>query len=300
MKTKTALILFFLVLATFLQGEVPRLSPQGVDLVTGRYVENNEDISLKGAIPLTLRRVFGTSIETPYELGGGWQWQISNMKSKLYQLEEAGEKNSLTQLTIRSKITGRKFGELQCKYTGRELVITDQRARSWNFFFTEAGLLEKVATPGGATLAYTYDAGQIVKRETDEGHILVNELYTEGNNSVAGTTFTLLPGDFRIGRVKAQKTVVERGGELQLIAEYLYTPNETTLIEPNGNKSLYVYNEGGEITELVTPLTRELFIWKSGHLVKQQIFDSERTLLLQKEFTFSDEGHPTEETLSGS
>lgn len=139
------------------------------------------------------------------------------------------------------------------------------------------------------------------------------EYYMHGQNDVEGATIHLNKGDFRIGRVKLQRSQ-KSDKSWQTVARFFYYSDYTEVFDASNHKTVYRYNKENCLTALehyISPQpgqyqlyrTERLF-WTTinGHayLVSRTLEDAEKQIYACHVLTYSSQGQLLKETLYGN
>jgi RHS repeat-associated protein len=182
-------------------------------------------------------------------------WTQSTLKKSgenyLYTLPSQ-EKLEFDKSGLLVKITDRHGNALTLTYKeGLLETVKDAAGRALTFTYKE-GKVESVKDPLGNSVKYTYESGKLAtvtlpgeekaswKFKYDASHQM-----TELTDGRGNTTKNEYDGS---NRVKRQVDALER--ERKLEYKETETGSETTITEPNGSKTLEVFNEAGEPLEI--------------------------------------------------
>jgi len=283
------------------------LSDSSVDVRTGIYRETNHDILVPGPFPFFLNREFGSqeenTEENTYFLAKGWSWKIVTscdivpddfQRVHLVPLEKKGD--FLTGIQVMSRHNSQILSELKMERQGNTLYLSTHDGQLWSFEFEDQEL-KKVTSPEGDSLEYEYLDGQITRCSASNGSVFENELYHLGQNEVGPEVVVITdPNDFRIGRVKVQKSGIGLGTKPIIVASYFYRDGETEVVDSYGIHKTYRF-QGDSITEIVSENQKVLLNWTRGKLQSKALLDSSGNPVKTVHYEYDENGRKTQETL---
>lgn len=153
------------------------------------------------------------------------------------------------------------------------------------------------------------------------GGTLETEYYSEGENEVAGRTVIITPGDLRLGKVKRQTILYEKGflseffGKRALLSEFIYESNggekKTKVFTARGGCEIYYFNQKGKLTkkEELIPFEEgtyqiyrtSFYHWDDkGRLQNYYLKNEQGRVLWHHSFTFDSEGRQTQHAFRGN
>jgi RHS repeat-associated protein len=141
-----------------------------------------------------------------------------------------------------------------------------------------------------------------------------SEYYIEGKNDVGSIEVNLCPGDFRIGRVKLQKSKEAHSSIEKTIARFFYFPGYTAVIDGFNHKRIYRYCESQFITAIehyeskegdYHLYRKERFFWEGSSpidqkLISQTLEDGEGTIWSCCFYQYDEYDRLIQETLLGN
>jgi len=159
-----------------------------------------------------------------------------------------------------TKVTDRHGLSLTLTYKEGNLeTVEDEAGRALTFTYKE-GKVESVKDPLGNEVKYTYESGNLAtvtlpgeekanwKFKYDASHRLTE--LTDGRGNTTENEFD--------GSDRVILQIDPRGGERELEYKETKGVRETTIIEPNGSKTLEKFNEAGEPLEITSAYGTEL------------------------------------------
>ena len=306
-----SLFLLLFVFAYFfeLSGEsTPQISENSVDVITGMYVESNQDIMVPGPMPFVVKREFGSD---GYHLAEGWSWKIEATtdinpydSNRLHLVPKLSDDQQLLRIQAQGARNNQILSWIRFHRLSRELELTTHDGQLWKLEF-DGNQLKKVTAPGHESISYDYEGHQISRRETSQGHYLVNEFYQLGVNEVGSEVVEITdPQDPRIGKVKLQKSIISKDSDPLVIARYFYRDNKTEVIDVRGARKVYRYQDD-HITEVDTFdekewIRKEQFSWDDKLLSSQSVFDGSGQLIKETTYEYDECGRKMKDTLSGN
>lgn len=222
---------------TYLKGMVytSSFSCDPVNLSTGNFYYEKEDLSIGGSIPLVFRRFYNALGEKDSILGNGWSTFIDvcltkNGDEKLVLHGEDGKETTFQ----------KKDGEYTDIYTGRIRITTDgngyflKQGNNWQLFFDGKGKLFRKEMMDGRGIS--------IDRERKSGNVISMSTYHICRGKKKKT------GDYLAFTYNNQGKLVHLEDHTGRKVTYFYMDGKLQEVtDPMGNTICYRYGENGKL-----------------------------------------------------
>lgn len=344
MKDKKILILFTCLLLPFFlfsEGETGEFqlesisealqSPyqyQSVNVITGEYCENHTDLSLKGNVPIDLRRYYTS--QDP--IAHGWHFNHPNILHAEGEIPSDwipeplqytfDEKNRLTAISTKEEGPERiRFSYTDGDESYVDVETEDHTHLTYSFKTYQTSravhpyVLTKITDHEGWEVNYQYvDHPKerrllLKKREEPNGRYLITEYYDSTANNVGGKIVVIADPnrDPRIGKVKQQKAPVGVDDTPIITNRFFYEPGYTEVYDAVGNKTIYRY---GKLQKMIGVdhywnenklYRKERIFWDAnGLMTSRSIEDQEGVIHLLHSYEYDKNGNMSRTTVWGN
>lgn len=309
-------LLFFLLLIIpsliYAENTQPSIFSGSVNVITGEFRNNAEDIHLSGPKQIQLQRIFHKdSINS---------WIFNHPCFLLEKNYEEDEKtpynysfdtqNRLNQISFWNNEKTKKYHELNFSYESDDDThstcigrLQDGRAFSFSYRLNNdnrhetALLIDSFTNFEGGKTNYFYidhpsERNSLLKKiEDPEGGFLELEYYSGKHNNVGGTLISFENGlrDLRIGRVKLLKAPLGPGNSVQITQSFFYNEGYTDIHYSNDRVERYYFSNDGNITSIETSLDKnqrektlykiEKFSWLDSLLISKTLSNGNGLIL---------------------
>lgn len=276
-------VFFTLISISLFSSEPVHLSQHSVDVRNGHFTESNTDIYIPGPRPLFLTRTYSGP-------GSTWQWQIEDAATSVHEamelIQNHEREGAPPTVRVVSRSTQDLFSEAALEWERNRFWLRIHDGQIWEFV-QEGLFLKEVLSNEGSMTCYEYDQGQIVKRISPDGTILINQLFPKESENA--------------GKVYRQFIQSSKDDEPHLVAEYEYKTSETLVLGGNGGRTLYRF-DGSLITEISFEDRKELYRWLETKplLIEKKILDKQGCLVKKVEYGYDYLGRRIRETLTGN
>lgn len=273
-----------------------------IDLVQGKWIESNTDLTTFGKKPVELKRTFHAGSRDESYIHN-WNFNLPDLgkvepvRRKMTAPQDRlleyvyDEDNKLTKLTIAKDQDIEGWFEIE--YEKNRCKILSNAGDFVIYGFTSNSLLKYVEKSDGKRCEYEY-----IPHPLERSYLIAEKREANGN--------WLKFSYDKLGKISDLFCSYDGGGSYVRTCHFEYKPDMTSVLDAKGVLYKYYYNEDSQIEKIETFLEdcglyriQELE-WHNDRLIRKTNRDGANNLLNQQRWVFDTKKNLIEEHLKGS